>query len=100
MNSYSYGNEAAPVLAGCIIFVYILFVLGISALTVIAFCKIFSKAGYHWALGLIMLVPLGNLVMLLILAFGECPIHKQMRQMQTPPPMQPGEPPRENFRGI
>ena len=60
-------------------------------LTAVLFCKIFSKAGYHWALGLIMLIPIGNLVMLCVLAFGQWPIHREMdalrTQTATPPPL-------------
>ncbi len=51
-------------------------------ITVIAFCKIFSKAGYCWALGLLMLVPIANLVMFLVLAFSEWPILKELRALK------------------
>lgn len=85
----------------CFIFAYLLIILVILAVTVLVYCKIFSKAGYHWAMGLIALVPLGNFVLLLILAFGEWPIQRQLRAYQqshlAPPP--PGQP-HENFRGI
>ena len=58
--------------------------LAIAIVTVWAFCKICSKAGYHWALGLLMLVPFANLVLILILGFGEWPIYKQMHATQQP----------------
>ena len=65
--------------------------LAVVVLTAVLFCKIFSKAGYHWALGLIMLIPIGNLVMLCVLAFGQWPIHREMdalrTQTTTPPPL-------------
>jgi len=51
-------------------------------ITVVAFCKIFSKAGYCWALGLLMLVPIANLVMFLVLAFSEWPILKELRALK------------------
>jgi hypothetical protein len=95
----TYGPETAvPVFMGCFGIVIWLSVL---ILTALVFCKIFSKAGYHWAMGLIMLIPIGNLVMLLILAFGEWPIQRQLRAyqqgMQTPPPA--GQP-YQSFRGV
>jgi hypothetical protein len=49
---------------------------------VVALCKIFSKAGYCWALGLLMFVPIANLVMLLVLAFSEWPILKELRALK------------------
>ena len=40
--------------------------------------KIFSKAGFHGALGLLMFVPLVNLVMICVLAFREWPIQHKL----------------------
>lgn len=91
----SYGSEAAPVFAGCFFLVYMLFILAITILVVVAHCKIFSKAGYHWALGLLMLVPIANLVMWLILAFGQWPIYRELEayrsanQASPPTPQSP-----------
>ena len=45
-------------------------------LVVWPFCKIFSKAGYHWAMGILMIVPLGNIIMPFVLAFGNWPALK------------------------
>jgi len=53
------------------------------------YCKIFSKAGYCWALGLLMLVPIANIIMPFVLAFGDWPIQKELRllkQQQKKPP--------------
>ena len=96
----SYGPEMAPAVGICFIVAYLVIALVILALTVLIFCKIFSKAGYHWAMGLLVLVPLGNLVVLLVLAFGQWPIHRELQalkhsQMAPPPPGQP----HESFRG-
>ncbi len=97
----AYPQQPPEAFLGCFFIVYMVFFVGITALITVAFCKIFSKAGYHWAMGLLMLVPLGNLIAILILAFGQWPIYRQMRQaQQTPPPIQGGEIPRENFRGV
>ena len=52
------------------------------AIFVWAFCKIFSKAGYSWANGLLMLIPLVNLFTVLFLAFSEWPIQKELRLME------------------
>ena len=38
--------------------------------------RVFSKAGYSGALGLLVLVPFGGLIMLCVLAFSQWPILK------------------------
>jgi uncharacterized membrane protein YhaH (DUF805 family) len=44
--------------------------------------KIFKKAGYSGALGLLMFVPVINFIMLLILAFSRWPIQRQLEQLE------------------
>jgi hypothetical protein len=56
------------------------------AIQILAFCKIFPKAGYCWAFGLLALVPFGNLILLLILAFADWPIQKELRALKQPRP--------------
>jgi len=64
---------------------------------VIIYWRIFAKAGYSGALGLLMFVPIANIIMLCILAFGEWPIYRElnylrqqaMRNQQYPPSPQP-----------
>jgi hypothetical protein len=72
-----------------------LFIWGIISLLLIVFAvivwwKIFSKAGYSGAMGLLMFVPVANLIVLCILAFGEWPILRELnmlRQNQARGPM-------------
>ena len=54
-------------------------VLIIIAVQVLVFCKIFSKTGFSWALGLLMFIPIANIVMLFVLAFAEWPIQRELR---------------------
>jgi len=49
---------------------------------IIIWWRIFSKAGYSGALGLLMFVPIANLVVLLILAFAEWPIQAELKQLR------------------
>jgi len=72
--------EVAPVFCFAFMCFFMFISLVISLITVIAFCKIFQKAGYSWALGLLMLVPIANFIMPLYLAFADWPILQQMRQ--------------------
>ena len=49
---------------------------------ILIYCKIFSKAGYCWALGLLMFVPIANIIMPFVLAFGDWPIQKELRLLK------------------
>ena len=61
-----------------IIILFILpFVLLFSILPVIAFWKICDKAGFNGALGLLMLVPIANIILPLYVAFAAWPALKQ-----------------------
>jgi hypothetical protein len=56
-------------------------------LFVIPFWKIFSKAGYPGIMGIVMLVPVFNIVMLFFLGFSEWPVLRELstlRQKSTP----------------
>ncbi len=87
---------------GCFFIFMMLVALSISILMIVAFCKIFSKAGFHWALGLLMLVPLGNVIMPLFLAFSDWPVLREQRGFpQTPAPSSSeSRPSNENFRTL
>jgi len=80
-----HGGEAAPVWAGCFIIFVVLFALGINIIFLIAMCRIFSKAGYHWAMGLLTLIPLVQFFIRLFLAFSELPIEKKLKACQQQP---------------
>ena len=44
--------------------------------------RIFAKTGYGGPFGLLMLLPLVNLVMLLVLAFAKWPIEKEIEELR------------------
>jgi len=65
-------------MAGLIVLlVFLVFFCGYIFLLGFAWWRVFRKAGYHGALGLLMLIPLVNFLMLMILAFSAWPIHGQ-----------------------
>ena len=72
----------APVFSVIFLIFIIPLVLLIVAVKILVFCKIFSKAGYSWALGLLMLVPIANIIMLFVLAFAEWPIERELRSFR------------------
>ena len=57
--------------------IIILFVLLIPAILAWRIC---SKTGFPGGLGLLMLVPVANLILLCVLAFAEWPIERELRE--------------------
>jgi hypothetical protein len=53
-----------------------------AAIKALIFCKIFSKAGFSWALGLLILVPIANIIIAFYLAFADWPVQKEVRQLR------------------
>lgn len=77
------GPETGEMIAGGITLLIMLAIaLGSLILTVLIWWKIFSKAGYSGVMGLLMLVPVVNLIMLLVLAFGRWPIHEELEHLR------------------
>lgn len=85
----SHGTHAAPGFLILLLIMFGFFVCLIAVvITVLLSCKIFSKAGFSWALGLLILVPIANIIMVFYLAFADWPIQKevsQLRQQQEKP---------------
>lgn len=75
-------QHAVPAFGIILVLVFMLFALLVSILMVVVYCKICSKTGYHWALGLLMFVPVANVILPVILAFTDWPIHKELRQLK------------------
>jgi len=74
--------EVAPVFFLLLLmFVFFVSLIALAIMTLI-FCKIFSKAGYSWALGLLILVPIANIIMAFYLAFADWPVQKEVRQLR------------------
>ena len=58
----------------------------VTILMVWVYCRIFSKAGFSWALGLLMFVPIANIIMPFVLAFSDWPVHKELRTLKQQQP--------------
>jgi len=84
-------DEGLLIFTGGMILLWIIFVAAMVALSIVIWWKIFAKAGYSGALGLLMFVPIANLVMMLVLAFGEWPIHREMAQLRAASGIGPSE---------
>jgi hypothetical protein len=73
--------EVLLLVAPLIVFV-LLTVLVITIIKTWIYCRIFSKAGYCWALGLLTLVPIANIIMPFVLALGDWPALRELRQFR------------------
>jgi uncharacterized membrane protein YhaH (DUF805 family) len=74
--------QVEPVFAILIAFVIAFIVLVILAIKLLICCKIFSNAGYSWALGLLILIPIVNIIMAFYLAFADWPVNKELRLLR------------------
>ncbi len=59
--------------------------VALALLPVVVFGEIFRKAGYSGWLGLLMLIPVVNVVWLLIFAFGDWPIRRELSRSRMGP---------------
>ena len=62
--------------------IIILALLVIVPLKLLIACMVFHKTGYSWAFGLLMLVPIANIIMIFVLAFGDWPVRRELRQLK------------------
>ncbi len=62
--------------------IIVLALLVIVPLKILIACMIFHKTGYSWAFGLLMLVPIANIIMIFVLAFGDWPVRRELRQLK------------------
>ncbi len=79
----SHGTHAAPGFLMLLLIMFGLFFgLIAAAIKALIFCKIFSKAGYSWALGLLILVPIADIIMAFYLAFADWPVQKELCKLK------------------
>jgi glycerol-3-phosphate acyltransferase PlsY len=76
------GPDVAPAIGLMFVFFFMLIGLLIALLMVWVYCRIFSKAGFCWALGLLMFVPVANIIMLFVLAFADWPVLRELRRLK------------------
>ena len=88
MNYGSSGSGIAGALVGSFLVVLIIS-LALTIFFAIVYWKIFAKAGYSGAMGLLMFVPIANIIVLCVLAFGEWPIYKELNYLRSQPPRSP-----------
>jgi uncharacterized membrane protein YhaH (DUF805 family) len=93
-----HNSAAAAGVVATIMMVYGIVLLAVIAFTIWIYWRIFARAGFNGALSLLNLVPgVGNLICMLILAFGRWPIEDELDALRghaplgvTVPPTTPG----------
>lgn len=79
-------------LAGAVI-VYFIIILAAVAFGIFLLWRIFSKAGYNGAMSLLILIPgIGSLIVVLILAFGDWPVLRELNMLRQQRGMMPPGP--------
>lgn len=83
---YTNPDELFAALGPAVVIMVAFFLLALSVailiIKAVVYCKIFHKAGYNWALGLLMLVPIASIIMPFVLAFGHWPILRELEQLR------------------
>ena len=59
-----------------------LVIVVVAVLCVWAYWRIFAKAGYPGAMGILMAIPILNVIMLFYLAFSEWPVLKELKALR------------------
>ncbi|HZV78055.1 MAG TPA: hypothetical protein VFF60_00445 [Candidatus Binatus sp.] len=81
-NDNSSSNPAAGPALGAFFAAYGIFLIIVLIFAIVIYWRIASKAGYPGALSLLMIVPFVNLILLLIFAFSEWPIEREVRALR------------------
>ena len=69
-------------LGGAMLIVSLAISAVIIVLSIVIWWRIFAKAGYSGAMGLLMFIPIANIIVLLILAFGKWPIEEEIERLR------------------
>ena len=88
MNRFGPGPDETVIIAIAAMF-YAMILLVVFTVAVIVWWKICKKAGYSGWLGLLMIIPIANLVLPLVIAFSEWPVLREikaLKQAQSPGP--------------
>ena len=80
ISAYLAGVLVASLIAGLIGLIF----------AIIIYWRIFSKAGYSGARSLLMLIPVVNLIIIIMFAFSEWPIQRELNQLRMMSGGRPG----------
>jgi glucan phosphoethanolaminetransferase (alkaline phosphatase superfamily) len=63
---------------GAAFLIWSIFILSFAVLIAVVWWQIFKKAGFHPSLGLLMLLPIVNIIMLFVFAFTKWPVYDKL----------------------
>ena len=69
-------------LAGAVLIVSLAISAVVIVLSIVVWWRILAKAGYSGAMGLLMFIPIANIIVLLILAFGKWPVEEELERLR------------------
>jgi len=69
----------SAVMGGAIFAIFLIFYLALIVTSIVAMAKIISKAGYSAWFVLLVFVPLVNIVMMIVFAFSDWPMDRELR---------------------
>ncbi len=80
----------ATAISSCQMGPWIFFLVGLGILffilsmiiSVVIWCMLFHKAGFGWFWGLLLLVPIVNVILPFYLAFSDWPVRRELRYMK------------------
>jgi hypothetical protein len=75
-------QDAAPFFIFCFIVLILTIVLIAAIVKTWIYCMVFHKTGYGWAWGLLILVPIANIIIPFVLALGDWPVRKELRLLK------------------
>ena len=81
----AHSSSDAAAIVPLVVMVALIFGFMVMAIKALICCKIFAKAGYCRAFGLLMLVPIADIIMAFILAFGDWPVQREVRLLRQQP---------------
>lgn len=75
-------NDIAPLVVLIFVAISLVICLIVKLVKTWINCMIFYKAGYHWAWGLLTLVPIADIIIPFVLALGDWPVRKELRLLK------------------
>lgn len=75
-------NDVAPFFVLTFVALALVFSLIVLLVKTWIYCMVFHKAGYGWAWGLLILVPIANIIIPFVLALGDWPVRRELRLLK------------------
>lgn len=78
-----YGSDVDGSLGPVALVILLLVYAAILGFGIYMVTRVAKKAGYHWAYGLLYLVPIANVVIIIMFVFSKWPIERELEQLRA-----------------